>query len=707
MNIHSPIQADEASVRTFMERVQDFAAKAFEGWDDPGYLQLVSIYPDRRPVTIRFQIGDTDGMVREALQQSASGHNVYIEGRTVARAAPRGRGKIEDTRGVFALVIDSDADKGKAGQVALSPSLTVETSPGNYHRWYFLDRALPYDEAKPLGDAMRVAAGADAATGVITQPYRVAGTPNYPNAAKRARDRVVAPTRIEEVDGTVWGVEDLRRAFLTRAEEPKPSQKSRSRSKGKADRIEQWVSKTITSETDRSRLFFAAACEAIRHRMTPDDLEEIMRRHPKGCAIKYLKPADRLRKEIDRVWCKAENKIAEDDAHWINDCIRDEHGRPLSNLANAMIALRRDPALKDLVAYDEMLCAAILQDRVPGAAADEEPFTARPVRDEDVSGIQEFLQIAGLKKIGKDTVHQAIDMRARECAFHPVRNYLSTLKWDGKPRLRTWLSTYLGAQPSAYAEGVGTMFMVAMVARIFEPGCKVDYMLIFEGPQGSRKSSSVRILGDRWFSDSLPDIMDGKDVVQHLRGKWLIEIAELSAMGRAGSANLKHFITRSVERYRPSYGRKEVIEPRQCVFIGTTNNQAYLRDETGGRRFWPVKVGIIDTDALVQDRDQLFAEAVSHYRRRAKWWPDDQFEREHVQPEQDARYVADAWEETISNYLTDKSRVLVGEVAKDGLEIETGRIGTADQRRITAALERLGWQRGKKDSQGNRPWIRP
>jgi predicted P-loop ATPase len=317
------------------------------------------------------------------------------------------------------------------------------------------------------------------------------------------------------------------------------------------------------------------------------------------------------------------------------------------------------------------------------------------LRDNDVTEMQEFLQRAGLRLISKEVVHQAVDLAANEHRFHPVREYLDRLKWDGKGRLDTWLHSYLGADGTDYHAGIGRMFLIAMVARIYEPGCKCDYMLCLEGPQGTLKSTACSVLAARWFSDHLPDIRGGgKDVSQHLAGKWLLEISELSALDRAEAAALKAFVTRTHERYRPSYGRREVIEPRQCVFVGTTNKHAYLRDETGGRRFWPVKVGEIRIEALTRDRDQCFAEAADLYRQGARWWPDRAFEVKHIKPQQDARYEADVWGELIAGYLLGRRSTTILELAREALHLDAPRIGTADQRRIRAALEGMGWEHG-------------
>ena len=391
---------------------------------------------------------------------------------------------------------------------------------------------------------------------------------------------------------------------------------------------------------------------------------------------------------------------AQDRAPWLAECVLGETGKPLAVLANALIVLRA--VMPDTFAFDEMLRAPLLM----RALEDVPDFMPRAVTDVDVGIVQDRLQHLGLKRLSKDVAHQAVDVCAHEHRFHPVRDYLNGLQWDGTKRLAKLFEEYFGAEATPYAQAIGPMFLISMVARILAPGCKADHLPVIEGPQGALKSTACGILGGRWFSDGLPDVSDRQGRAAAFARQMADRSSEMHAMSRAEAAQLKAFITRQVERYRPSHGRKEVIEPRQCVFVGTTNKDAYLRDETGGRRFWPIKAGKIDVDALARDRDQLFAEAVAKYRDGVRWWPDKNFERKHIMPQQAERYEADAWEETIAGYLDKHAKVTVGEVARDALGIETPRIGTADQRRIAAVLEQLGWRRQKKDWEGNRWWAK-
>jgi hypothetical protein len=394
------------------------------------------------------------------------------------------------------------------------------------------------------------------------------------------------------------------------------------------------------------------------------------------------------------------------------------------NVGNIILALEQEPEIINAFGYDEMVRTPMLLR--PLFNADPNNFKLRPVTDADVTGVQAWLQWFRFRRLGKDTTHEAINKHAREHAFHPVRDYLDRVaaNWDRKSRVDKWLSYYLGVEHNDYSSAIGRMFLVAMVARIYQPGCQADYCVVLEGPQGILKSRACRVLGDKWFSDSLPEITNAKDASQHLRGKWLIEIAEMHAINKAEAAQLKSFISRPAERYRPSYGRLEVVEPRQCIFIGTSNKDVYLRDETGGRRFWPIVTTSIDIDALAQDRDQLFAEAVALYRKGEHWWPDREFEQKHIKAEQEARYESDPWEEPIASYLATQKKVTILDVAVDALNFERStppppsygsygqpprgtpinRLGTADARRIAAVMTTLKWKRGKRGPNGERFW---
>jgi len=397
---------------------------------------------------------------------------------------------------------------------------------------------------------------------------------------------------------------------------------------------------------------------------------------------------------------------------WLKLCQTGKHGGPLMNAANASIALADDPGIKDAPRFDEMTRALVLAHPI---GQPEITGQAREWRDSDYTACQCHLQRIGLKTIGRDTVIHAVEARAMANNFHPVRDWLNSLAWDETERMKLWLQMSLGAENTEYHQEIGKMFLIAMVARIFEPGCKADYMIILEGEQGEEKSKICKILAGEWFSDNMPDIQASpKDASLHLRGKWLVEISEMHAFNRAESTHLKQFITQTTERYRPPYGRGDVTEPRQNLFIGTTNKEIYLKDETGGRRFWPVKTGTLNVEWITANRNQLFAEAVTAYNAGAQQWPDRKFEREHIRPHQEARFDSDAWEEPITDWLnrTTLPDVTILEVAQGALGYGHGegstpvnRLGRADQNRIAAVLTTLNWERAPR-TEYRKPWRR-
>lgn len=380
--------------------------------------------------------------------------------------------------------------------------------------------------------------------------------------------------------------------------------------------------------------------------------------------------------------------------NWLSRAQTTTNGAPLPNLFNTLLALRSDPDWTGRIRYNDMLRTVILDDH--------------RLTDTDVALTLEWLQANGLRRLGPDPVRQAIDVIAREHAFHPLRDWLDSLEWDGELRLTDWLKTYVGAEDNEYHRQIGCNFLKSMVARIYQPGCKADYMLVLYGKTRIQKSEICKTLASaEYFSDSLPDIgSDHVRVSMHLRGKWLIEVGELAAISsnRVDAARLKSFLSSPTEQYTPKFGRNEVVEPRQCLFAGTTNDKAFLRDATGNARFWTVVCGSIQNDALKRDREQLFAEAVSEYKRTHQWWPDYQFETDVIFPEQENHYDPDAWEDPVRAWLVGKFSVTLMEVADQALAFMPSRFSAADQRRLASVMRRLGWD--LKRSATIRKWER-
>lgn len=333
------------------------------------------------------------------------------------------------------------------------------------------------------------------------------------------------------------------------------------------------------------------------------------------------------------------------------------------------------------------------------------PWTpdARSWSDQDTLQARLLLNSMHGVDFGSQLVHDAVEAVSRENSFHPVRKYLQGLTWDGIPRLDTWLHRYLGADETKggdcrlYLKLAGSWWMIGAVARVMKPGCRMDNVLIFEGRQGAFKSTALSILAGEWFLDT-PIVIGDKDAYQVLRGKWIVELAELDSLNKAESTKAKAFFSSPKDTYRPSFGRRAVDFYRQCVFGGTTNEDSYMRDGTGNRRYWPVEINNIQPKDLHRDRDQLWAEAYARFTQGERWWPDGD-EREAFEAQQALRLIPDPWEAAIGDWLAQPDvamrakteGVTTFEVLRNACKVEEGRMDERSQQmRVAKALRGLG-----------------
>lgn len=384
------------------------------------------------------------------------------------------------------------------------------------------------------------------------------------------------------------------------------------------------------------------------------------------------------------------------------------NGKPIADLANVLIALRNEPAFSVAFAFDEMQQSVIVRANPPLAPGVEPRDAPRFADEEDITRLQEWMQTI-MPKVGRETIHWALEEFGRANPVHPLRLWLRTRELTVRqPVLENWLSFALGVPNDAYHREVGKRFAIAMVARVLNPGCQADYMLVLEGPQGEEKSRFCRALaGPEYFSDNIPSLSaDQVRVSMHMRGKWLIEISELAAFNNVSDVEtLKAFITRREEIYTPKYGRRERREPRQCVFIGTTNSDDWNRDETGARRFWPVKVAHVDLEWLADHRDQLFAEAREACEAGEPHWPDRNFEKRVIAPVQEKRLFHDAWTDLLTPHLEWKAQITIAEAAQL-LEIPKERLDMRAQKRLGGILRKAKWTKSQ-DGKGHAVWNKP
>lgn len=336
-------------------------------------------------------------------------------------------------------------------------------------------------------------------------------------------------------------------------------------------------------------------------------------------ALKFISDDGRTKKTIVSEGIKtkeddfADIDVGDYDDSWIEK-LEVEKGQVVSSIDNIVLILENDPKLKGIYAYNEFDHIEIATSSMPWRRVSVE--LDKSLRDSDDSNLRHYLE-RNYKITGKEKIRDAIKVVANRNTFHPVREYLESCKWDGVERVDTLLIDYLGAEDCEYVRTVTHKTLVAAVARVYEPGCKFDYMLTLSGAQGIGKSTLFDRLGGNWFSDSLTSVT-GKESYEQLQGVWIMEMGELSALKKSEVEATKLFLSKREDRYRRAYGERVEQFPRQNIFIGTTNEKQFLRDDTGARRFWVVDLVNKAEHNLFEELDKdtvakIWAEAKIYY----------------------------------------------------------------------------------------------
>lgn len=388
----------------------------------------------------------------------------------------------------------------------------------------------------------------------------------------------------------------------------------------------------------------------------------------------------------------------------------DGDGLKSNSLQNFTLILQYEKRFAGVYAWNEFAKEVYLMRRPPwDLTGDMNRWRPRTITEPDITATASWMEYCGMSPKVSD-IGRVIVRVADHNKYNPVVDEIKRLKWDGTSRVSNWLSYYLGSDDTHANHMFGMRWLIGAIARAMQPGCKMDNMIILEGPQGLKKSSALRALSDGLtpgvFTDEMSD-PNSKDAALQMQGAWIIEISELDSFKRAEISQIKAWLARQNDRMRRPYGKVVEEFPRSCIFAGTVNpvgNSGYLKDPTGGRRFWPVACHNIDLDALRQDARQLWAEAAELYRKGERWWLDKE-EEEVAFAVQSDRYEDDPYGELIDNWLATSTETTMNAVM-EMLEIPKERRSSIAARRIEAHLSRRGWDK-KKSGDGKTFYVKP
>jgi putative DNA primase/helicase len=370
-----------------------------------------------------------------------------------------------------------------------------------------------------------------------------------------------------------------------------------------------------------------------------------------------------------------------------------DNDRPYSNADNVARILAQMPALKGKIWFDEF------HNKILNTWQCKEPEEWSDLKTVDM---MIFIQrIVGISKLGKESVFDAITHYSNTDVRNEPQDWIKSLKWDGIDRIEMFFKNCAGSPESDYSKAVSKNFWISMAARIFDPGCQVDNMVILEGKQGTLKSSLFNKIGGKFYAEAAPDVRS-VEFYKCLEAKIIVEFAELSSFSKAEINIIKKMITCRSDRYRASYHRFASDHPRTCILTGSTNDEAYLNDPTGARRFWPLETTKIDIPYIVDNRDQLFAEAFSKYKNAESWWETPE---ESTKTEQESRRVHDEWENIVGEYIKKYDFITIRDVA-DKLLLGNGDLDKSTQMRIANVIRLSGLFKKGLGTNANKETVR-
>lgn len=359
-----------------------------------------------------------------------------------------------------------------------------------------------------------------------------------------------------------------------------------------------------------------------------------------------------------------------------------EKGAAICNVDAALRLFQGWDEIKNILWYDEFhkrLFTKWKSDKV------------REWQDVDTLNLTAHVQRElGITRMNDDLIFKAAMIYAHKNSRNEPRDWMDSLEWDGKERIPMFFIECFGVKKTDYSLAVGNNFWVGMAARIYRPGCQLDNMVVLEGSQGIGKTRALRAIGGPWYTEAHESVTS-KDFFLSLHGRLLVELAELDSFSKAEVTRIKQVVTCTTDRFRAPYARGAQDYPRMSIFVGSTNESHYLRDNTGARRFWPLRCGSIDHDLIVNTRDQLFAEAVAKFKSGEAW---HLMPSESTKAEQEDRRQIDAWESVIQEFLYGKQEVHIKDLAAH-MKFDMSRFDIMHQRRMGAILRKLGWSTKK------------